>query len=142
MYIPLQPLNWLLSLVKALMSGLSCKLFPFLLLDPHFHPASRAKDASSLPCGPPLLVPKAVASDPPLRMAPTLECAHRGCFRMALMTAIHSVRTRPIGSTATVSVLGLGGMKTAISAIVGGYLRGWNYIILMFVEDSLRQLRT
>lgn len=119
------------------MSGLSCRLFPFLLLDPHLHPASRAKEASSLPGGPPLLVPSAVASVPPLKIAPTLEWAHRGCFRIALMTAMHSVITRPTGSTATVSGIGLGGMRMAISAMLAGIVRSLSRYNMFVVEDSL-----
>jgi hypothetical protein len=130
---PLQSLRSLLSFVNADMSGLSCKLLPFFPLNPHLPapPPAASSSASAAPataaaaaataavatvglrrcCSPPPEPepdePSAGAAaahlDPPPRMAATLECAQRACLRIADVTVMHSVATRPTASTAMVT---------------------------------------
>jgi hypothetical protein len=100
-FIPLQVLNSLLNFVKADIRGLSCRLLPFLLLDPHLQP----RLSSSGGTGVDLRLPKSkgggLLGTPP-SMADMDECAQRACFRIAEVTVMHSVMTSATGSTAIV----------------------------------------
>jgi hypothetical protein len=99
--LPLHVLNSLLNLVNADMRGLSCKLLPFLLLEPHLQPAL----SSSCGTGVDFRLLRSSGGGllgPPLRIAETEECAHLACLRMADVTVMHSVMTSATGSTAMV----------------------------------------
>ena len=65
--------------------------------------------------------------DPP-RIAETEECAHRGFFRMADVTVMHSVVTKATGSTAT---------EMLVLAIV---LFSWGGLKLLLVEYSVKEM--
>ena len=110
MRISLYSARSLRSCAKADMSGLSCKLFPFFPLKPHR--VVRVCDPSPLmltgvggidaedlppPVGRPLpdegldISKSCDRLVPPPKIAETDDCAHRECFRIAEVIAMHSV---------------------------------------------------
>lgn len=126
-HIPLHPFRSLLNRANALIRGLSWRLFPFFPRKPQrlstgFESPSPTLILRPIAPGPPSLPPLLagltrglmgligigellpVAAEllpaPPPRIAETELCAHRACLRIAEVTVIHSLTTKPTGSTA------------------------------------------
>jgi hypothetical protein len=137
--IPLHVLNSLLSFVKADMSGLSCRLLPFLLLEPHLQP----RLSSSCGTGVGLRLPSSKAGawlGTPPSMADMEECAHRACLRMAEVTVMHSVMTSATGSTAIVigvCRVRVGGMLCGSAVAAASVLS----VIVLVVYSTSRRCR-
>ena len=111
----------LLSLAKADINGLSCRLFPFLPRSPHrparFSSLLLAEFSVDVVAECPLerlpVVDTAeepvafrgyIVEEPP-NIAETEECAQRACLRIAEVTVMHSVVINAIGSTAMATLV-------------------------------------
>jgi hypothetical protein len=118
--VPLHPFNSCLNRPNPAINGLSCILLPFFPRRPHlFANPPSSPSGSPEPFLSPLRLPSSslgvegrepcrlglVGTELPPNIVDTEECAHRGFFRMADVTVIHSVVIKATGSTATEMVV-------------------------------------